>query len=68
MTIQSKILDYINERGIKQVTIAEKCGWNKVRLHNMLHEKQCMSIEDYGLICNALGVPYDFFYQKSKSA
>ncbi len=68
MTIQSKILDYLIERGIKQVTVAEKCGWTKVKLNNMLHEKQSMSIEAYGLICNALGVPYDFFYQKPKTA
>lgn len=63
MTIQNAILQYIETNGIKQIFLAEKCKWSKQRVHCMLHGKQNMTVGEYSVICDALGVPYDYFFK-----
>lgn len=66
LTVQNNILLYLNNNGIRQSFVAEKCGWTKQKLHCMLHKKQNMTVEEYGMICDALSVSYDFFIHAKK--
>lgn len=61
MAFYEKISDYIEQNGIKQTFIADKCGWTKQKLHYILHGKNRMSLDDYILICDTLGVPFATF-------
>lgn len=61
MAFYEKISDYIKQNGIKQTFIADKCGWTKQKLYNLLHGRNRISVEDYEAICEALSVPFDFF-------
>lgn len=42
--------------------IVDKCGWSKQKVYSMLHGINRISVEEYGMICKALGVPVEFFY------
>ncbi len=66
LTIQNNILLYLHNKGIRQSFIAQKCGWSKQKLHFMLHKKQSMTVEEYGLICDVLNVSYDFFMHENE--
>lgn len=69
MAFYEKISDYIEQNGIKQTFIADKCGWTKQKLYNILHGRNRISVEDYEAICEALSVPFDFFCaEKTKTA
>lgn len=67
LKVQDNILLYLNNKGIRQSFIAQKCGWSKQKLHFMLHKKQSMTVEEYGLICDVLNVSYDFFMHENKN-
>ena len=62
MSIEQAIRQYLKSRGIKQAFIAEQCGWAKQRMNAILTGKQKISADDYGAICEVVGVPYDYFY------
>lgn len=67
LKVQDNILLYLNNKGIRQSFIAQKCGWSKQKLHFMLHKKQSMTVKEYGLICDVLNVSYDFFMHENKN-
>lgn len=62
MSIEQAIREYLSSNGIKQTFIAERCGWTKQRLNAILTGRQKISADDYGAICEAVGAPYDYFY------
>lgn len=62
MSIEQAIREYLENHGIKQVFLAEQCGWAKQRMNAILTGKQKISADDYGAICEVVGVPYDYFY------
>ena len=64
MAFYEKISDYLKQNGIKQTFIADKCGWTKQKLNNLLHGRNRISVEDYEAICEALSVPFDFFCEE----
>ena len=66
MRTQAEIADYIRKKGIKQISVAEKCGFTKQKMNAIANNKQRLSVEDYEKICIALGVPFDFFYNRAK--
>lgn len=66
--IAKAIRDYLISRGIKQTYIAEKCGWSKQKVNCSIHGKQKISADDYRAICEAIGAPYDYFYNAAKAA
>jgi transcriptional regulator with XRE-family HTH domain len=43
MAFYEKISDYIKQNGIKQTFIADKCGWTKQKLYNLLHGRNRIS-------------------------
>ncbi len=62
MGLEQEIRRYLDNHGIKQAFVAERCGWAKQRLSAILTGKQKISADDYSAICDAVGVPYDYFY------
>ena len=63
MNIAQAVYAYISSRGIQQKFIAEKCGWSKQKTSAIIRGKKKMTAEELANICDALGVPYDYFYQ-----
>lgn len=61
MTIGEKIYCYIDERGIKQVFLAEMTGIGQQKLNRILKGKQEITVSDYELICGALNVGVNTF-------
>lgn len=61
MAIASAIRDYLQDHGIKQVFIAEKCGWSKQKTSCIINGKYKMTVEDYQALCKCIGVPYELF-------
>ena len=62
MKIADNILAYIRANGIQQKIIVDNCGWSKQKVYSMHHGINRISVEEYGMICKALGVPVEFFY------
>lgn len=63
MSIELAIRKYLKDHGIKQSFVAEKCGWSKQKTHTIISGKQKISAEEYGRLCDAVEVPYDYFYR-----
>ena len=60
-TVGALIKDYIKDHGITQTWLANKSGVDYAALHAALNENRVLYTEEYFLICEALGVPYDTF-------
>ena len=65
MDVAMSVQKYLKVHGIKQATIAEKCGWSKQRTSNIIRGEKKMDAEEMAAICDAVGVPYDFFYNNA---
>lgn len=61
MTVGEKIYEYIDEKGIKQVFLAEASGLGQQKLNRILKGKQEITVADYEVICGVLSVGVDFF-------
>lgn len=66
MTIASTIRAYLQDHGIKQTFIAEKCGWSKQKMSHIVNGKSKMTVEDYQTLCRAIGVPYELFLEDNQ--
>lgn len=62
LRIEQAIKEYLKNHGIKQAFVAERCDWTKQRMNAILTGKQKISADDYAAICEAISVPYDYFY------
>lgn len=67
MDVARAVQEYIKERGIKQSFIADKCGWSKQKTSAIIRGERRMIAEEMANICEAVGVPYDFFYQEASN-
>ena len=65
MNVAGAIQEYLRANKIRQTTISEKCGWSKQKTSVIIRGQQKMTAEELAAICEALGVPYDFFYRKA---
>ena len=61
MKPEAKIKKYLDERGISQAFISRKTGISTVKLNLALNGNRKLSLDEYELICGALGVPPDHF-------
>lgn len=61
MDVGIKIKKYLEENGISQAHIGKKAGLNLTKLNLALNGNRKLSLEEYALICGALGVNTDFF-------
>ena len=64
--IAKAIATYMKEKGIKQAYICEKTDLTKHSISCALNGKRKLSVEEYVLICRALHVSYDFFFEMSR--
>ncbi len=62
MGIEIAIREYLIGHGIKQSFVAEKCGWSKQKANAIATGKQKITAEEYGRLCDAIGLLYDYFY------
>ncbi len=58
---------YLDEKGIKQVQLPRMLGKSLSRINEMMKGKteRGMSLKEYLSLCDALHVPYDFFFHSS---
>ena len=59
--IAERVKEYVNEKGIKQVAIANAIGISKVAMSETLNGNRTMTAEEYVRICDFLEVPYGKF-------
>lgn len=62
--VKQNIAKFLNDNGIKQVIISQKTGIQPQKISLILRGKRTLDIEEYVQICNALGVPYDYFFDR----
>lgn len=65
VSIEMTIREYLIGHGIKQSFVAEKCGWSKQKANSIATGKQKITAEEYGRLCDAVGVPYDYFFNET---
>ena len=55
------IKQYIEDKGLKQIRIAEKAGIGPSRFNELLNSKRQLEATEYFKICDVLGVPIELF-------
>ena len=69
MLVYQKVKRYLEEHGIRQSFVAEKCNISLSTFNSMLNGKRKMYAEDLRLICFALNVSPEVFIEfKEKGA
>ena len=68
MCYGERIKTYLDENGIKYISVSAKINIPMNTFSTMLNGKRKISIGEYFTICDALGLPYDFFADEKKSA
>lgn len=63
MHVYEKVRKYIDEKGYKQITIAEKAGISKTTFNAMMNGKRTMYADDLCSICIALNVSPELFVE-----
>ena len=61
MAIVPAVRNYLQEHGIKQSFVAEKCGWSRQKTSCLINGKYKMTAEEYQVLCKVLDVPYELF-------
>lgn len=61
MSVGNNIKLYLDKNGISQTFLSEKTGIKDNTLSNMLNGKRRILVEEYFMICEVLGKPYEFF-------
>ena len=64
--MNSKIKKYLDENGIKQKFLQQKLGMSVSSCNAMLNGNRGISAEEYFKICEALGVPLDYFKDENE--
>ena len=66
MYVYEKVRHYIDENGIKQISVAEKAGIPNVTFNAIMNGKRTMYAEDLRAICIALNVSPETFVDYKK--
>jgi transcriptional regulator with XRE-family HTH domain len=61
----SDIKKYLEENGIKQNFLSEKTGIPASVINAILNDKRKVEANEYMKICDAIGVPLDYFRPKA---
>lgn len=61
MTVATKIKDFLHNKGITQVWLAQKSGIPIVKLNLVLNGKRKLGMDEYAAIITALDVSADTF-------
>ncbi len=68
MPVELAIRNYLISHGITQAFIARKCGWSRTKTNTILTGKQKIRADEMQAVCDAVGVPYDYFYNVAAAA
>lgn len=60
--IAERIKDYVEEKGIKQIAIANATGMSKVAVSETLNGNRTLTAEELSRICRFLEVPCERFF------
>lgn len=61
MEVQSRVIRYVKDVGIKQSFIAKKTGLSENAVSNIFNGKRKMSADEFMKVCQAIGkTPNDF--------
>ena len=60
----SLIKDYLAEKGVKQSFLVEKTGMGASKISKICNHDQVIDAITYKRICDALGLPLDYFFDK----
>lgn len=63
MSVYEKVRSYMDENGIKQVTIAKKAGISQVTFNAIMNGKRTLYADDLRAICLALNVSPELFIE-----
>lgn len=63
MNVGMMIKEYLKENGISQAFVSRKTGIDTAKLNLALNGGRKLTLEEYCLICGALGVNTDKFLQ-----
>ena len=63
MYVYEKVRNYIDENGIKQVTVAKKAGIPNVTFNAIMNGKRTLYADDLSAICIALNVSPEMFIE-----
>ncbi len=65
MGVYEKVRSYIDENGLKQVSVAQKAGIPKATFNAILNGKRILYADDLRAICLALNVSPEVFIEVS---
>lgn len=68
MCVYEKVRAYIDENGIKQVSVAQRAGIPKSTFNAMMNGKRIMYADDLKAICLALNVSPELFIEINKKS
>ena len=63
MRVYEKIRDYLENRGLNHVAVAEKAGISKVTFSAIMNGKETLYVDDLRAICLALNVSPEMFIE-----
>lgn len=63
MKVYEKVRNYIDNNGLKQVSVARKAGISKVTFNAILNGKRTLYADDLRAICLALNVSPELFIE-----
>ena len=61
MSVYEKVRAYLDDHGLKQVTVAQKAGISKVTFNAIMNGKRTLHADDLRAICLALNVSPELF-------
>lgn len=64
--LAERIKEYMDEKGIKQTTMANALNMSKVSMNATLNGNRTLTAEEYVAICDFLEVPYSKFTEKTE--
>ena len=63
LRVYQKVREYIEEKGIKQVVVAQKAGISKTTFNAIMNGKRTLYADDLRAICIALDVSPEVFIE-----
>lgn len=67
LRVYQKVREYIEEKGIKQVVVAQKAGISKTTFNAIMNGKRTLYADDLRAICIALDVSPEVFIKVDNS-
>lgn len=64
--VANNVSRIIDEKGLKQVYVAEKAGYSKQMLNDMINGRRLMKVKDVINLKNVLNVSYDELYRRGR--